>query len=782
MRARALYALLGVAAASGAAPAYGAPETVDRPAAARAVTAPDAFDPRWLTPYFAADPLRAAAAAWRAGDARAAAQRLELALKQTPHASPEREPARYLLALSRERLGDLAGAAALFEELAATYPMLAPYHRLRAARCHLRRGDATAARALAARVVETGPFAADVALIEIDALYGEKRWDELRQTTATYLEKFPGGARRAELRFRHGEALEALGKAEDAAASYRRLWALAPGDPFAARAAERLDVIAAALPADAAARVRTPQPADWLARGLAFADGQRHADAEAALSTVIKTPALDAAIACQARFELAQAIFRQRQRARAGPAYLDAERACRAAKNDDLTVRALYQAGRALLAAGDMAGALLRFRKIEEEFPRHTYADDARLRTAEAADDAGDAALATALLGKLPELYPEGDQAGEALWRLAFRAYRAGDHATAARWLDEAERRFPREEGYFTEGRTPYFRGRLHERRGDKRAAAQAYERALRQYPLSVYALFAIARLRTLDRPRADALVAELRAPLAHPPPWSFPSQPLFAAPAFRRAVELARLGLGAEAQHELSALDTTTPDARWITAILLDRGGLWSAAHRIPRHALRDHRLAYPAERGIAEWRLAFPRAFPDLIAKLAPESKVPTSLALAVMREESAFDPRIESFANALGLMQLLLPTARRYAPRAIEREDLFDPATNIACGTRYLGALLARYGGRAGLAIAAYNAGEAAVDRWLRERGDLPLDEFIEAIPFPETRGYTKRVLASYFTYAWLYDARAPIPDVAFGLRGLPVPPAAPAARKP
>jgi hypothetical protein len=68
---------------------------------------------------------------------------------------------------------------------------------------------------------------------------------------------------------------------------------------------------------------------------------------------------------------------------------------------------------------------------------------------------------------------------------------------------------------------------------------------------------------------------------------------------------------------------------------------------------------------------------------------------------------------------------------------------------------------------LVVSGYNAGEGGVDRWLRERGDLDLDEFIETIPFDETRGYTKRVLSSYLTYAWLYDQQKPVPAIDFKL---------------
>ena len=132
--------------------------------------------------------------------------------------------------------------------------------------------------------------------------------------------------------------------------------------------------------------------------------------------------------------------------------------------------------------------------------------------------------------------------------------------------------------------------------------------------------------------------------------------------------------------------------------------------------------------------------------------------------MREESAFSPRIESFANAIGLTQMLIKTAKRFANgTAVTREVLQDPAKNLEIGSRFLGFLWKHFDAAAPLAIAGYNAGEGAVDKWLGERGNLAMDEFMETIPYDETRNYTKRVLASYFAYAWLYDAKHPVPPL-------------------
>ena len=93
---------------------------------------------------------------------------------------------------------------------------------------------------------------------------------------------------------------------------------------------------------------------------------------------------------------------------------------------------------------------------------------------------------------------------------------------------------------------------------------------------------------------------------------------------------------------------------------------------------------------------------------------------------------------------------------------------PSGNLEIGSRFLGFLWKHFDAAAPLAIAGYNAGEGAVDRWLGERGDLAMDEFMETIPYDETRNYTKRVLASYFTYSWLY-AKDPVPAVPLAARG-------------
>jgi soluble lytic murein transglycosylase len=128
--------------------------------------------------------------------------------------------------------------------------------------------------------------------------------------------------------------------------------------------------------------------------------------------------------------------------------------------------------------------------------------------------------------------------------------------------------------------------------------------------------------------------------------------------------------------------------------------------------------------------------------------------------MREESALDPRAVSPVGAIGLTQLMLPTAREVARqlkiRRPSRSDLMNGSLNIRLGARYLGQLIRRFDGSVPLAVAAYNAGGGAVSRWLESKGSMELDEFVEDIPYEETRGYVKRVLRSYAAYRLLYGA--------------------------
>src|SRR5574337_1138217 len=136
---------------------------------------------------------------------------------------------------------------------------------------------------------------------------------------------------------------------------------------------------------------------------------------------------------------------------------------------------------------------------------------------------------------------------------------------------------------------------------------------------------------------------------------------------------------------------------------------------------------------------------------------------LVVALIREESEFGERVVSFSGAVGLMQLLPATANglvNNAGQSAEPIKLDAPPTNIALGTRYLAMMIQEFKGNWAKALAAYNAGPNQVRRWLERSGNHADDEFVEEIPFAETRAYVKRVLGSYYRYRAQYGKESGI----------------------
>ena len=218
------------------------------------------------------------------------------------------------------------------------------------------------------------------------------------------------------------------------------------------------------------------------------------------------------------------------------------------------------------------------------------------------------------------------------------------------------------------------------------------------------------------------------------------------------RARELAALSLHQLAVAELDQINGMKPNGRLRT--LLMREYFNNRAYR------RSLALANEAPRSESQRDLfRYPLAFWDLIRQKAQDRELDPYLVVALIRQESLFDARARSPAAALGLMQLIPATAARVAVRlglpAPSQERLFDPEINLTLGTQYLKELLERYSNNWQKALAAYNAGEAAVDRWEREIGADDIEEFVEQIPYVETRGYVKLVLRNHRIYKRLYE---------------------------
>jgi soluble lytic murein transglycosylase len=155
----------------------------------------------------------------------------------------------------------------------------------------------------------------------------------------------------------------------------------------------------------------------------------------------------------------------------------------------------------------------------------------------------------------------------------------------------------------------------------------------------------------------------------------------------------------------------------------------------------------------------IIFPVAYWDLIQKHAAANGLDPYFVAALVAQESTFVPDILSSARAVGLMQLMPPTARAYARKlgmTYSPRLLTNPEANIRMGTAYLADKVREFGDLH-LVLASYNAGERPVRRWLADRPGVPVDQFIDDIPYPETQNYVKRILGTAEDYRRLYSGR-------------------------
>jgi soluble lytic murein transglycosylase len=334
-------------------------------------------------------------------------------------------------------------------------------------------------------------------------------------------------------------------------------------------------------------------------------------------------------------------------------------------------------------------------------------------------------------------------------WRAAWLNYRIGEYTEAARLFDEQIADFAG--GKEIPGAI-YWRGRLYEGEHKPEMAAAYYKAVARVYRHYYYAALAQQRLEQIGHivPASFSVLEAMHPGTIPELSDDVPEED----PHVVKAKLLANAGLNEYIAPEIQAADGSDEWGAFAEAeIYASYGETWRAM-RLLKRALPFYTSAPIEAIPMGCWRILFPQPYWSDIKQYAAANGLDPYMVAALIRQESEFNPGAVSNKSAYGLMQLLPSTGKSMAKeegiRHFEPNQLFDPSTNIRLGTLYLKQTLNKFGGHPEYAFAAYNAGDERVVDWQSAGNYRDMDEFVESIPFTETREYVQAIIRNRQIY--------------------------------
>ncbi len=619
-------------------------------------------------------------------------------------------------------------AADSLSRAADEFPLLADYALFNQARALQKLGRHAEALAPLRKVLKNypeSPVARGAALLLGETLYDSGDYQGALLACGEFIEKYPAGADALSALHKSALSREQLGDLPGAVSILRSITLNYPASTVAAKAGEDLARIAGK-----GDKVAPFSPSELFRQGTILFDLGKYDRAIKTFDAARRQiPEQGDELLTRLQFKTGQALFKSRH-------YKDAEQVFSELLTKNLKKETSDDVRFWLARTGAKMGkdeeAFNTYMKLAESSPKSTLADDALLEAAliRKQQQKWDAALP--LLQKSLLLYPNANQSKYVIWEIAWGSYLSRDFKTAADYFLKLTGMDSMRE------KALYWRGRALIAAGDPKGAQECFSDLLNEYPLGYYALTYknMAGIKEADiTPPARNLAESLPLPAG-----------------FERVKALITLGFYDEAKKELSGVKKQKLQ-QGIARLYLEMGNYNSAIHLFRRERLRK----YDKENSLL-WGINYPLAFQEYVAKNAAANNLQESLIYSIIRAESTFSPTALSPAGAVGLMQLMPSTAAavgKVGSAAFDANRLTRPETNIRLGARHLKGLLTLHNGNLVLAIASYNAGSGNVGRWLKRFGDLPQEEFIESIPFGETREYVKKVLAGIGIYQRFYN---------------------------
>ncbi|MBW4443804.1 MAG: transglycosylase SLT domain-containing protein [Plectolyngbya sp. WJT66-NPBG17] len=444
-----------------------------------------------------------------------------------------------------------------------------------------------------------------------------------------------------------------------------------------------------------------------------------------------------------------------------------------------------YRSARGLHLSGK-PGGVERYRQMVQQFPRSSEAGLALTRLAELADtpqtaiayleqviqnfpDRAPAALVekSKMLDKMNSgktaaqtrqfvltQYASSDAAAEMRWNYAKESAKAGNIKLAKQWAEPVLTTNPMSEIAPEAG---FWAGKWAQTIGNNDQAAKLFQKVLSDHPESYYAWRSAAILgwNVGDFNTVRSMNPQVQKPLFRP-------ELAAGSPALK---ELYQLGQDRDAwsHWQIEFQNRVKPSiAEQFTDGVMRLGvgenldGIYMIGSLRDRETPEDKAQYQQLRKQVDYWQALYPFPYVETIENWSQQRQLNPMLVTALIRQESRFEPNIKSSVGAVGLMQVM-PETGEYIANNIKVKDfkLADPDTNIKFGTWYLDYTHLEYNNNSMLAVASYNAGPGAVAGWLSKAKTQDPDEFIEAIPYPETKGYVKSVLGNYWNYLRLYN---------------------------
>ncbi len=623
-------------------------------------------------------------------------------------------------------------AASNFRQARATGDALADYAEFLGARAEHNNGNDAAAETLIKGFAERNPdsiFNPQVPELEAQILLGQNDFAAARQV----LTAAPASANRAGYQLALGEVAQAQGQAAEAGRVYKHVLLTWPLSSEATAARSRLTALSLES---------TMTATELRTLGDAYYNGGRYAEAEEqyrALSRQATDPTLRngydvAAATCELKLKK---LSREQAEALTP-------------SNDENGARRLYILMELARSRDDQTAQTTYVDLLRSSFPKSTWFAEALFSSGNMYMLKKDYPHAVSYYSELAQQFPQNTNAAAAHWRAGWWSYRQKLYPQAAQIFEEQIRQYPAAKETVS---ALYWRARIYEQQDQQPAIAAAHYRTLiGSYSHYFYAQMARQRLTALGDaqnvsvPQLDKYVPATIPKLEVTVPEGDPH--------LVKAHLLVNAGLSEYVPQEIAAAPGSSSWSGIAEAQIYASYGENFRAMRVLKRSIPYAASAPIKSIPLAYWRILFPEAYWDTIKAESAKNGLDPYLVASLIRQESEFNPSAISKANAYGLMQLLPSVGKQMAREEglgnIEPRQLLDPLLNIRLGVRYLRETMEKFGRVPEYALAAYNAGDNRVTDWQANGPYQGIDEFVESIPFTETREYVQGILRNQDIY--------------------------------